>query len=85
MTGVDEEERDDMRQRIARGFIEALPQARELGMRLEEARTWRAAVARETSPRSLEHAGRDPHSGAPWKAQENTSPAEDGPIARRAG
>jgi uncharacterized protein (TIGR00369 family) len=51
MNRVDEEERDDMRIRIARGFIEALPQALELGMRLEEVGEGMAAVAMDWDAR----------------------------------
>jgi uncharacterized protein (TIGR00369 family) len=51
MTGEDAEERDEMRSRIARAFVEALPQARELGMRLEEVGEGSAAVAMEYDPR----------------------------------
>jgi uncharacterized protein (TIGR00369 family) len=51
MTIEDEEERDDRRVRIARGFIEALPQARELGMRLEEVCDGMAAVAMDWDAR----------------------------------
>jgi uncharacterized protein (TIGR00369 family) len=51
MTGEDAEERDERRSRIARGFIESLPQARELGMRLEEVGDGMAAVAMDYDAR----------------------------------
>lgn len=51
MTGEDAEERDERRSRIARAFVEALPQARELGIRLEEVGEGMAAVAMDYDPR----------------------------------
>lgn len=51
MTEEDAEERDEMRSRIARAFVEALPQARELGMRLEEVGEGMAAIAMDYDPR----------------------------------
>lgn len=51
MTGEDAEERDERRSRVARAFIEALPQARELGMRLEDVGDGMAAVAMDYDAR----------------------------------
>jgi uncharacterized protein (TIGR00369 family) len=51
MASDDPEERDERRSRIARAFIEALPQARELGMRLEEVGEGMAAVAMDYDQR----------------------------------
>ena len=51
MTGEDAEERDERRSRIARAFVEALPQALELGIRLEEVGEGMAAVAMDYDPR----------------------------------
>jgi len=51
MTPEDAEERDEERGRIARGFIAALPQAQELGMRLEEVGDGMAAVAMDWDAR----------------------------------
>ncbi len=51
MSNEDAEERDEMRSRVARAFIEALPQAQELSMRLEEVGEGMAAVAMPYDPR----------------------------------
>jgi uncharacterized protein (TIGR00369 family) len=51
MEGEDAEERAEMRSRIARVFVEGLPQARELGIRLDEVGEGMAAVAMDYDPR----------------------------------
>jgi uncharacterized protein (TIGR00369 family) len=51
MTEGDAEDREEQRTRIARAFIEALPQARELGMRLDEVGEGMAAVSMDYNSR----------------------------------